>query len=59
MAKKRVGDFLALGLLLMSVALLVMFWNLNNDFTKFVGSLGAMITIIVEGMFLMQTWRKR
>lgn len=54
---KRVGDLLALGLFLLSIALFMVFLNFEG-LIKLIGLSGSTILFLVEGIFLWQTWVK-
>ena len=49
---KRIGDILALGLLFISIYILTSLTGFLTNFGYFSGIIGSIITIIVEGYFL-------
>jgi len=55
---KSTIDMVALGLILISVYLFLFIVGVTNNITKFLGIAGAIIIIIVEGIFLIQKWRR-
>lgn len=55
-AKKRVGDLLAVGLLLWAIGYLSLLSGIAIKFGTLLGYIGATIVILVEVIFLYQSW---
>jgi len=55
--KRRVGDLLAVGLLLISFALFFFFLSMENLLIKLPGLIGSITTFLVEFVFLWESWR--
>lgn len=56
MAKKRVGDLLGLGLIFVGLWLLSFLSGILIKFGTLLGYVGATIVILVEVIFLYQSW---
>lgn len=54
MKKIRVNDFLAIGLILISIFLIASIYQTNNQIINTVGLIGSIITIIAELVYLWQ-----
>lgn len=55
----RVSDFLAVSLILISIYLLASAFEKTNTIYLIAGVSGALITILVEVIYLFQAWRRR
>jgi hypothetical protein len=55
---KKTGDLLGVGLILISISLLTMIFGLIESIGSVLGVIGAVVIILVEGMFLIEKWLK-
>ena len=55
----KIGDLLSIGLIGISFWVLSVTTGFMPSFGKWGGIIGSVVTIIVEGYFLINFWRKR
>lgn len=53
---RKTGDYLAWGLILISVSFFFLLWRQPNDLFKYMGLAGCIITFIVEATYLRDSW---
>lgn len=55
----KIGDLLAVGMLLLAVWIILFILEIKNQPINLIGLTGGIITIIVEAVFLWNIWLKK